>query len=209
MVNTEDRPVRGEARSAILEAADRLFYRDGIRAVGVDTVAAEAGITKRTLYYHFPTKEALVGAYLSRHDELNRGPLTEQAEQFGPLPGDHVLGLFEAFAVRFDLPGYRGCAFLNAAAESGSDLLAVRECVTEHKDAVRDWTEAKLSSAGAGDARDLAEQLMLLLDGALIRVLLYPGSGIVRRAQSAADALLRIAGVRVSSPEGRVGANVG
>ncbi len=197
------RPIKGEARSAILEAADRLFYRDGIRAVGVDLVAAEAGITKRTLYYHFPTKEALIDAYLSQRDQPTRDRLIEQAERFGPLPGDHILGIFDVFADWFVDSDWRGCPYLNAMAESGSKADAVCERVTEHKEALSRWITVTLAEAGAKDPQGLAEQLMLLIDGALSRSA-YRGSEVARHARATAAALLSLSGVAISQPIGNL-----
>jgi AcrR family transcriptional regulator len=193
------RPQKGEARAAILAAADRLFYREGIRAVGVDTVADEAGITKRTLYYHFPNKEALVAAYLTAQDAKNRPAVTEHAESFGPLPGDRILGVFDAFIAAFDSPDFRGCSFLNAIVETDNSAQSVRDCVVEHKVTVRAWFASQLTQGGASDPDSLAEQMMLLLDGALIRVLVHPGSEVIRQAQKAARGLLGLAGVKVSA----------
>lgn len=194
------RPVRGEARSAILEVADRLFYRDGVRAVGVDLIAAEAGITKRTLYYHFPTKDALIDAYLLWRDEPTRALLTHGAEQYGSLPGDHVLGIFDVYAAVFTDSQWRGCAYLNAVAESGSKAEAVRGRIAAHKDAVCAWIATKLHEAGAKDPQSLAEQLMVLVDGAIIRSTIYPNGAVAAQARAVAAILLRTAGVPLSAP---------
>lgn len=192
------RPQKGEARSAILKVADQLFYRDGIRAVGVDTIAAEAGVTKRTLYYHFPTKDALVDAYLAQRDLPTRQLIIAHAEQAGPLPGDHVLGVFDGFATWFATADYRGCAYLNALAESGSQSDTVCGRVAEHKNGIRDWIETKLIAAQADDPQDVAEQIMLLIDGAMSRAQIYGGRNITTQARKAAELLLKLAGVTLS-----------
>ncbi len=194
------RPVRGEARSAILEAADRLFYRDGIRAVGVDLIAAEAGVTKYTLYYHFPTKDALIDAYLAQRDQPTRDRIIGRAERFGPLPGDHILGVFDVLAARFESDDWRGCAYLNAVAESGSKADAVCERVIEHKNALHRWVEAKLREAEAKDPQSIAEQIMLLIDGAQSRST-YRGAEAAHHAQKAVATLLQLTGVAVSNQE--------
>ena len=124
-----------------------------------------------------------------------------RAEQFGLLPGDHILGLVEAIAARFALPEYRGCAFLNAIVESGSEPTAARPCVTTHKDGMRDWVEAKLVQVGAKAPPALAEQMMLLVDGAFMRALMYPDSAIDRHAQEAAVTLLQTAGIAITGQE--------
>src|SRR5882724_1808565 len=106
-----------DARRRILEAAERLFYDEGIRAVGVDAVAEAAGVTKRTLYYHFESKEELVAAYLDARDEMTLNSLRETPSDRGKRPGDRILGVFD-FVERWSATsGYRGCPFNNAVAE--------------------------------------------------------------------------------------------
>src|ERR1041384_4616719 len=98
-----------EMRERILETADRLFYEQGIRAVGVDTVAAEAGISKRTLYNYFPSKDDLIVAYLSRR--FRTVPLT------GDPPAAQILEQFDRLERAFASGRFRGCPFVNAVAE--------------------------------------------------------------------------------------------
>ena len=95
----------------ILETADRLFYQRGIRAIGVDTVADEVGISKRTLYNHFPSKDALITAYLSRRLRPNEFSDAEPAEQ--------ILSAFDRLERSFASKGFRGCPFVNAVTELG------------------------------------------------------------------------------------------
>jgi hypothetical protein len=96
----------------ILETADRLFYLQGIRAVGVDTIAAETGISKRTLYNHFPSKDALIAAYLERR--FTRAPPSDKP------PVEQILGTFDRLERGFASKGFRGCPFVNAVAELGA-----------------------------------------------------------------------------------------
>src|SRR5579859_6258818 len=98
-------------KERILETADRLFYLKGIRAIGVDTIAAEIGISKRTLYNHFPSKDALITAYLTRR-------ITPVDASDAP-PAAQILGAFDRLEQSFGRPGYRGCPFVNAVAEIG------------------------------------------------------------------------------------------
>src|SRR3954469_11437904 len=90
-------------KQRILESADRLFYLRGIRAVGVDAIAAEIGISKRTLYNHFPSKEALIAAYLERR--FRQAPVSAQP------PAEQILGTFDQLERRFASKGFRGCPF--------------------------------------------------------------------------------------------------
>src|SRR5690349_24752425 len=98
-----------DMKERILETADKLFYLQGIRAIGVDTIAAEIGISKRTLYNHFPSKDALIAAYLQRR--LRLIPTSDKP------PGQQILDDFERLERAFSWEGFRGCAFVNAVAE--------------------------------------------------------------------------------------------
>src|SRR5258708_17993774 len=102
-------PAKEAMQERILDTAGRLFYGQGIRAVGVDTVAAEAGISKRTLYNYFPSKDELISAYLSRR--FKPVPLTDQP------PARQILGNFDRLERSFSSGRFRGCPLVNAVAE--------------------------------------------------------------------------------------------
>src|SRR5271169_1786946 len=112
-------PEKPTMKERILQTADRLFYLRGIRAVGVDTVAAEIGISKRTLYNHFPSKDALISAYLTRRFKPVRASDKPPAEQ--------ILNTFDWLEQRFAGKGFRGCPYVNAVAELGAEDRAVKK----------------------------------------------------------------------------------
>ncbi len=126
------------ARERILDAAFRLFYARGIRAVGVDLIIGESGVAKATFYKHFPAKDDLVVAYLDRVDEIWSGQLHAAAEAAGPAPADQMVGLFDALGTACRREGYRGCAFINAAAEAVPGT-PVHERTVAHKSDVLTW----------------------------------------------------------------------
>src|SRR6476469_5173986 len=133
------------ARDRILDAAFRLFYARGIRAVGVDKIIAESGVAKATFYKHFPAKDDLVVTYLDRVDGVWSSQLRDAATAAGSDPADQLVGLFAALGTACRRDGYRGCAFINAAAESQPGT-QVHARTVEHKTAVLSWV------------RDLAEE---------------------------------------------------
>lgn len=157
------------ARERLLEAAARLFYADGLHATGIDTITAEAGVAKMSLYNNFSSKEELMLAYLdARHRqwwELYRAR-TESVDS----PIDGVLAVFDAYidhATAASPQGFRGCGLLNAAAELpvGS---AGREAVRRHKAEVQSLLTGHLLGLAAPEtARETAEHLALLLEGAM------------------------------------------
>jgi len=157
---------RGSARDKILDTAFRLFYARGPRGAGIDTVVAESGVAKTTLYKYFPRKDDLVLAYLDRVDQTWFGQLRAAARAAGDDPRDQMVGLFDALASACRRDGYHGCAFINTAAESesGSDVHAR---TVEHKTVVRAWVTDLARRAGAADPDLLARQLTVLLDGGL------------------------------------------
>ena len=154
------------ARERILATASALFYARGIRAVGVDLIVAESGVAKATFYRHFPAKDDLVVAYLDQVDDVWTAQLKAAAEAAGPDPADQLVGLFDALTSACRRAGYRGCAFINAAAESQPGT-AVHNRTIAHKSAVLGWIRDLAQDAGAGDPGALARSLTLLLDGGL------------------------------------------
>jgi AcrR family transcriptional regulator len=154
------------ARQRILDTAFRLFYAHGIRAVGVDRIIAESAVAKATFYKYFPAKEDLVLAYLDKVDETWTAQLRSAAEAAGPAPVDRLVGMFDALATACRRDGYRGCAFINAAAENEADT-PIHDRTLTHKNAVRAWVRSLAEDAGAHDSDVLARTLTLLLDGGL------------------------------------------
>ena len=180
-----DRP----ARQRILDAAFRLFYARGIRAVGVDTIIAESGVAKATFYKHFPAKDDLVVAYLDRVDGVWFGQLRSAAEAAGAAPADQLVGLFDALSTACRREGYRGCAFINAAAESQPGT-PVHDRTVAHKDRVLAWVTGLSASAGAREPEQLARTLTLLLDGGLASGALDASPEAPGAARAAARALV-------------------
>lgn len=180
------------ASERILDTAFGLFYRHGIRGVGIDTVIAESGVAKATLYKHFPRKDDLVLAYLDKADLAWRDKLERAAEAAGDDPRARLVGLFDAVAASCRSDGYHGCAFINTAAEStmGTD---VHQRTVEHKAAVRAWVREMAGAAGARDPDGLAFALTVLLDGALAAGVLDANPHAAAAAKDAARTLVAAA----------------
>ncbi len=178
---------RGTARERILDTAERLFYNDGIRTTSVDAIADEAGVTKRTVYHHFASKDELVAAYLERRDPATLARFRGAVERKEATPRETILRLFDVLAAWADSGDYRGCAFLNAVAQCPQDG-AVRAAAIAHKDAVEAWFRLQL--AGAPDSEQTASMLVVLYDGALARALVYRNGTSVLHARTAAARLL-------------------
>ena len=149
------------ARDRVLETATRLFYAEGIHTVGVDRVIGEAGVAKATFYHHFKSKEELVLAYLT----------TEYARQRGVLGGAAGVGVERIETILAKLvevstgPGFRGCPFLNAAAEFSDPAHPVRHLVDDYRAWYRTLMRDILVDAGRPDADRKADLLLLVRDG--------------------------------------------
>ena len=186
-------PAKPDMKDRILETADRLFYLQGIRAVGVDTIAAEIGISKRTLYNHFPSKDALISAYLARRFVQPRPSEKPPVEQ--------ILGTFDSLERRFSSKDFRGCPFVNAVAELGSEDQSVRKIAIAFKESRRLWFRDLLVQMGVGNAEALATQLAVLVDGCIAQDLVRNEPAMARAAKEAATVLLKHAGVKVGGGE--------
>jgi AcrR family transcriptional regulator len=180
-------------KERILETADKLFYLRGIRAVGVDTIAAEIGISKRTLYNHFPSKDELISAYLAGR--------FAQAPPSGKPPVEQILGTFDRLERAFASKGFRGCPFVNAVAELGAEDQSVKKIAIAFKESRRLWFRDLLRQLGVADAEGLATQLALLVDGSIAQDLVRNDPSMARAAKEAAKVLLRNAGVELGETD--------
>lgn len=170
-----------EARTRLLDAAEELFYRHGIQAVGMDRIRTASGVPLKRLYRLYPAKESLVTAYLERRDRRWTAGLREAvAGAAEPVPA-----VFDWLARWFSEPDFRGCAFLNAYGELGA---AAPDVVRVHKAELHALL-AELVPAEAPPA--LADQLLILVEGATTVAALSPGPEPALRAREIAEALLR------------------
>jgi AcrR family transcriptional regulator len=155
-VRTHDGVPLGEHIAAV---ASELFYKDGIHVVGVDRVAAEADVTKRTLYRYFGSKDDLIAAALRKAPNI-----TFPREG---TPRERIVGAFRAMAEMLRVEAYRGCPYINAAAELTNPKHPARALIEELTTRRRRWFEKRARELGAPDPEMLAEQLDVLFDGAL------------------------------------------
>lgn len=182
-MRTADKPTMPER---ILRTAGDLFYQHGLHAVGVDMIAAEVGISKRTLYNHFPSKNDLIAAYLTRR--VRPMPKVEGS------PAGEILGFFEELGRWFGSADFRGCPLLNAVSELGDPRHPAHAIARDGKERRRRWFRERLVSLGVPDPDGLALQLLLLSDGAIAQALVRGEPEVAAAAREAARVLLRAAG---------------
>ena len=185
-----DRTERIPPRARILAVARELFYRDGIRAVGVDAIAEAAGTNKMTLYRHFASKDALVADYLresARHAEASRDRL--EAEH----PGDplaQLRGWIARMAERLANADERGCPLVNAAVELPEKTHPARRVIEEFKTAERAWLIRVCRASELREPELLADELHLLLEGARVTAQSVGREGLSERVMRMCDALI-------------------
>lgn len=195
-----DRPARGAtpqersaaARARLLAAASELFYAEGVQTVGIDRVIEHAGVAKATLYSAFGSKEALVRAYLrARHDATRERMSRELAARF-PSARARLVGVFEVQGLSFTDPGFRGCAIARAKAEARPGG-AVDEVADEYRAWLHELFVDLAHEAGAADPKGLAQQLVLIYDGAGISAWMDRDPSAEAAARSVAAALVNAA----------------
>lgn len=173
----------------IIEAATRLFYGEGIRAVSVDAVAAQAGLTKKTLYYHFASKDDLIAAYLKSQDQPTLELYQRWFDETDGTVSDKIRGIFEQFSKAASRPKWRGCGFLRTTAELASTPghPAVKAGAA-HKKRFEDWLVKVFSDHDVAKPATVARQIVVLLDGAATVMLIHRDPAYVRVAADIAAA---------------------
>ena len=157
---------RKPVRERILETAAEMFYRDGIRAVGIDAIIARSDVAKMSLYRHFSSKDALVAAWLEDRNAFfwRRWDRAEAAR--GDDPRSRLEGILDMIASTVSQRQWRGCPFLNTGTEFPEPDHPARGIILANKQAVRVRLRTLAAAAGARDPDVLAQQLQLLIDGA-------------------------------------------
>ncbi len=178
-----------DARGRILDVAGELFYRDGFRAVGVDTIIARAGVAKTTLYHHFGSKDELVVAYLEQSDR-RFWDWFEAAIAGSGTPRAKLAALFDAVARLAISPACLGCTFQGAAAEFPAQDHPGHRVARAHKQAVLDRLRGLAEKAGAPEPSQLAQQLLLVMDGAFAAARMFGSRSSPATAAAAAAAAL-------------------
>jgi AcrR family transcriptional regulator len=179
-----------DARRRILDAASELFYQNGIRATGVNTIIAHSGVAKATFFRHFPAKEDLVFAWLrqpaSRWFDRIRSELDARTE----APVSKLLVFFDLLGEWFGQDEFRGCAFQNAAAETPATEHPVRQATQDYALEIRHYLQRAADEAGLADPAEVAEQLHLLAQGAIATAVVTRSPRPARLARAAAERIL-------------------
>ena len=194
-----DQPIP-TTRDRIINAANHLFYGEGIRAVSVDAVAEKAGVTKKTLYYHFTSKDDLIAAYLTSRDQPN---LALFALWFAEAPGtvaDKTAAIFLHLARNARHPKWKGCGFLRTAAElanmPGHPAMAIGSA---HKKKFEHWLATEYAAAGIARPDLAARSIALVMDGVFSTMLVHRDPAYAEAAAETARLILRTMAPSVSA----------
>ena len=178
-----------ENRTHVLEVASALFYRQGIRAVGMDQIVREAGVGNATVYRQFPTKDDLAAAYVRERADAWFARMRAAADRVEE-PRGKVLAVFSTTATDVGGQGFRGCPMLNTHTEFPDAGHPAHAVAVAHKQEVRDWLLELAEQAGARDPGTLADQLLLVLNGTLATAAVLGPDGPAREGERLAGQLL-------------------
>ncbi|MGH3234840.1 MAG: TetR/AcrR family transcriptional regulator [Streptosporangiaceae bacterium] len=187
----EDREAQAGTNTRILNAAARLFYRKGIRAVSVDEVAAAASVTKVTVYKHYRAKDELLAACLHALDERFFSWFVHEVEASTDDPRGRLLAVFDVLDLWFRRRDFRGCAFVNTTVELADPRHPAQGAVMAHKIRCRRYFRALAEAAGVKDPDAISDQWMLLTEGATITALVEGDRAAAHKARAGAGAILR------------------
>lgn len=179
-------------RELLLDAAWRLFYRDGFHAVGIDTVLAEASVAKMTLYNHFASKEELIVAVLERRAEQFESSLAAAVEAAGRSPMKRLMAVFDWHAEWLQSPEFNGCAFIKAVAEYPQGDAKPHLVAAAHKGRIYQLLESLLKELAVRQPAAIARQLELLIEGAIVAAHVYGRPESAGDARAAAEFLIKI-----------------
>ncbi len=176
-----------ETKARILESAYALFYRNGFGRVGVDEIAETANVTKRTLYYHFDSKDSLIAAVLQHQHADSLDMMAGWMDGSDDNVVELIDRIFDALGNWTATPKWQGSGFTRAVVElSGLPGHPARAIASRHKAAIEQRVADKLKASGATDSRSLAKQILLLVEGALALTLIHGGQAYVQEARQAA-----------------------
>ena len=180
-------------REQLVETALELFCQGGFHATGIDRILAESGVAKMTLYNHFKSKDELILAALRLRDERFRNSFMQKVERKTSDPVQRLLAIFDVLGEWCSSKGFTGCTFINASAEFSGHDDPIHQAAAEHKRLLLNFIRQLTEAAGVDKPGVLAEQLNILMDGAVVTVQVTGECKITRRARSAAEVLIRAA----------------
>jgi AcrR family transcriptional regulator len=188
---SKTRTSKSDARQRIMETAERLFYAEGVRSVGIDRIIAEAEVAKMTLYNHFPSKDDLILAVLQYREEKFDALFEKWMQKHVKAGMDRLEAFFASLKDWFKSPGFRGCMFINSCAELADANHAGSKFAAQHKERFHEVLKQIISEcAGTKAADSTASAISLLVEGAIVTAVMEQSAQPADVARDAAWALV-------------------
>lgn len=181
---------RPSRRDHLLNTAIDLFYKHGFHATGIDKIMEVSGVSKKTMYAHFRTKEELIMAALRQHDSRFRNFFMREVEKAGSTPKEKLLAVFDVAHTWFSQSNFFGCVFINAVGEYSEDNSPIRAISRDFKAMMRGYIEKLCADFGADDPDELAKELGILLEGAIVTAQVSKDPNAAKTAKNIATILL-------------------
>ncbi|MEW5010645.1 MAG: TetR/AcrR family transcriptional regulator [Cycloclasticus sp.] len=178
-------------REQIISTALMLFYQHGFHATGIDKIIKQAGVSKKTLYNHFESKDELILETLKRRDEVFTNKMIAETERLAKSPKTRLLSIFDAHDLWFNEKTFSGCMFINASAEFASHNDPFHLICAKHKRNIKEYLYELAKQAHAQDAELLSQQLSLLLEGAIVDAYVSGNTKAAITAKSIAQVIIR------------------
>ncbi|PZM77478.1 MAG: TetR/AcrR family transcriptional regulator [Candidatus Melainabacteria bacterium] len=183
-------------REHLVETAQRLFSKHGYHGTGIDMILKESGVAKKTLYYHFQSKEELIVEVLRRYDEQFSLMVDSKVKQMADGPRGRLLAIFDVAQEWFSDKNFYGCMFINAIGEYSNTDSSIRDACKGFKERMRQYMECFCIEAGSGQPKELSEQLALLLEGSIVTAQVSQKPNAAEIAKKTAKLLLNESGQR-------------
>lgn len=181
---------RSHRREHLLETATALFCEHGYHGTGIDKILDTAGVSKKTLYTHFRSKEELILAVLRQYDGLFRNDFMRKVDRLGKTPREKLLAIFDVAETWFSQRNFFGCMFINAIGEYSEKDSPIRDISKQFKQLIRDYIKELCVEAAADEPDGLADQLALILEGAIVTAQVSQNPKAARTAKKAAAVLI-------------------
>lgn len=197
---SEYRDKQATAAERLMDTAAMLFNANGIRATGIDTILAEAGVARMTLYRHYSSKEGLIRAVLKRESASWLSCLNQELGSFEGAAEEKLDAYFNLLERWFKQPDFKGCSFINAVAEAPIEGDFVKPIAATHRKANVTFIAQLFCGSGLSDVEMFAEQVVMLADGATVTAMVTDNLGVLGAARIAARALLGLQLRKISEP---------
>lgn len=159
---------QSDRREHLINTAISLFCQYGYHATGIDKILSTAGVSKKTMYVHFRSKEELIYAALKKYDGIFRNNFMKEVEKTSSTPEERILGIFDVAGAWFNDNNFFGCMFINAVGEYSEQGSPIRDISKQFKQLMWDYIASLVQDAGIKDYKPVTDEICILIDGAIV-----------------------------------------